>query len=190
MFLNTSILTKMMKEAYKGPGLRIAKSKGALLIGGSYWQCVTMLQAIPNKILGLVVELTGQIPEDGEQYLSTKNGNQVEIFDPDRFNHEIGEPIYVTRLIIPTTVNCGVNQRVLKNELQIRLVNEVYIDLIYSLAIMAEIGETNPEGPFEKNGYVVWENNYGFFRANARIVAEDDEKILDILSQYKTEELL
>lgn len=190
MFLNTSILTKMMKEAYKGPGLRLGKSNGALLIGGSYWQCVTMLQAIPNKILGLVVELTGQIPEEGEQYLSTKNGNQEEIFDPDRFNHEIGEPICVTRLIIPTTINCGVNQRVLKNKNSIRLVNEGYIDLIYLHAIMTEIGETSPEGPYFKNGYVVWENNYGFFRAATRIVAEDDEKILNILSQYETEKLL
>ncbi len=190
MFLNTTILTRMMKEAYKGPGLRVAKSGGALLIGGSYWRCVMMLQAIPNKVLGLVVELTGQIPEDGEQYLSAKDGNQEEIFETERFNHEIGEKLSVTRLIIPTTVKYGVNQRVLKNELQIRLVNEVYIDLVDEHSRMLEIGETEPEGPFYKRGSVTWENNYGFLCANARIIAEEDEKILDILSQCATEELL
>lgn len=38
MFLNTSILTKLMKAAYKSTGLIVCQNKEDLYLAGSYWE--------------------------------------------------------------------------------------------------------------------------------------------------------
>lgn len=37
MFIKPNALKKLMKEAFKGGGLRVAKTEGRLYLAGSYW---------------------------------------------------------------------------------------------------------------------------------------------------------
>lgn len=69
----------MVTEAFKGAGLRLGNDSTGLLIAGSYWSMWIKEGKITKKAMAKIIELTGMIPEAGEMYLCTKEGNQMEI---------------------------------------------------------------------------------------------------------------
>ena len=87
MIVNESGLLKAMKDSYKSGGYHVAFGevfeRWYFLIAsyGYSWGVVIRSDKTPRKVLGLLVEHIGKLPEDGEAYLCRKDEDaQDEIF--------------------------------------------------------------------------------------------------------------
>ena len=65
MFVRLRDFKRLIKEAYAGAGLYVARRGNQLLFGGSYWAIATTKESLDKKALAAVIELTGEMPEDG-----------------------------------------------------------------------------------------------------------------------------
>lgn len=65
MFARLRDFKRLIKEAYAGAGLYVARRGNQLLFGGSYWAIATTKESLDKKALAAVIELTGEMPEDG-----------------------------------------------------------------------------------------------------------------------------
>lgn len=65
MFVRLRDFKRLIKEAYTGAGLYVARRGNQLLFGGSYWAIATIKESLDKKALAAVIELTGEMPEDG-----------------------------------------------------------------------------------------------------------------------------
>jgi len=79
MFVRLRDFKRLIKEAYTGAGLYVARRGNQLLFGGSYWAIATTKESLDKKALAAVIELTGEMPEDGGAFKATKEANQYEI---------------------------------------------------------------------------------------------------------------
>lgn len=62
MFVRLRDFKRLIKEAYTGAGLYVARRGNQLLFGGSYWAIATMKESLDKKALAAVIELTGEMP--------------------------------------------------------------------------------------------------------------------------------
>lgn len=66
MFLKTSELKKVMRSSLKSKGLTVGNIDGRYLVYCDFWGvCVNAVYA-PNKFKATIMELIGDLPEDGE----------------------------------------------------------------------------------------------------------------------------
>lgn len=80
MFLSSKKLPKLMKEAYKGPGLRIGMIEGGLYMAWpNNWEVLLLKSSLCNKIKSTVIELYGQFPRQGEVLQIRKDDNVHEV---------------------------------------------------------------------------------------------------------------
>ncbi len=73
MFISTSQLSKLMKEAYKGGGIRIGNLEEGLMIMGSTWGLWIDENYIPNKVKAIVMELAGTLPAEESVFKVSKD---------------------------------------------------------------------------------------------------------------------
>ncbi len=76
MFISTSQLSKLMKEAYRGRGIRIGNLEEGLVIIGSSWGLWIDENYIPNKVKAIVMELAGTLPAE-ESVFKVSKGEAV-----------------------------------------------------------------------------------------------------------------
>ena len=79
MFIHLKDFKRMLKQAYTGVGLCVARRGDDLLFSGSGWAIATEKGSMDKKQLAAVIELTGELPGDGEALKATKEENQYEI---------------------------------------------------------------------------------------------------------------
>lgn len=79
MIFNKSEFKKLLKKAYKGAGLLVAKADTRYILEGNWWVITMEEQVFNNNGRAAVVELAGSLPERGECWRSTSAGNQMEI---------------------------------------------------------------------------------------------------------------
>lgn len=77
MFVRLRDFKRLIKEAYTGAGLYVARRGNQLLFGGSYWAIATMKESLDKKALAAVIELTGEMPEDGGGFQGNKGSQPV-----------------------------------------------------------------------------------------------------------------
>lgn len=65
MFLSTKELKKAMKDSLKGAGLSVGQNNGNYYVFTDYWGLQTSVESAPNKFKAALVELIGDISEDG-----------------------------------------------------------------------------------------------------------------------------
>lgn len=173
MFIDENILCRMMKEAYKGIGLRVARSTDRLYMSGGHWRWDCIMEFIPNKVKGKIVELCGELPGVHECFDATKGGNQmvtpIETEVPESIYGEDGNTmniLTVTDVII--TVEARM-QRVMDDEVEgiLYLLNNDYYRAVSPASVLADKGESQPEGPFVNRG-AFWENNVSKFEVYFR----------------------
>lgn len=183
MFLNPTILNRLMKQAYKN-GLRIGQSEdGWIYLGGYYWEVSVKKEFIPKRTLGDIIALVGELPTTGESFLADKNGNQMEmgrtgIADEQR----IERPCAVTNIIL--IGSGGIQQRLLQDEDtgDILLVNDIFINIISNEIVDQEKGEYYVEIPLWDPAYgILWKNNVCKLHAKLRC-DERNEKTLKNLN--------
>lgn len=79
MFIHLKDFKRLLKEAYTGVGLCVARRGDDVLFGGSNWVIATEKESMDKKQLAAVIELAGELPENGEAFKATKEENQYEI---------------------------------------------------------------------------------------------------------------
>ena len=182
MFINEKVLNKLMKEAYKTGLVVAAREDGWLYIAGRYWEVEMKRRLIPKEILGNIISLIGELPDPGERYLATSEGNQLEIGKPMGITIEAYRegPLTITDTLQIGT--CGTVQRFLQDPGTgaIYLVNQAYINLSKG-TIDEEIGEYEPSDPFYCSTGLLWQTNICRMAATFR----HDQKNTKIMNSLK-----
>ncbi len=163
MFLNTAIFKRMVKNAFNTCGLAIGKEESGIFLEGGHWVIWIQDGCIPNKEKAALIELVGELPEQGEVFRAYKgSGNQYEINWNDAWkineNMELANQEFeVTDITIDTS---KFRNRILQNKETNKIVtiNEMYSDLI-DYEAMDQDKETKPIGPVTVNGAIFfWKN--------------------------------
>ena len=165
MFIKSAGFKRLIKEAYSGGVLRIGNDGNGIYICGAYWAMWIKKGCIPKKELAAIIELTGEIPEPGSGFKSTKAGNQYEITENAFFevmkNAKACERCAnVTTLTINAQV--GAALRVIQEPIanKIYLINEKLIEMIDNGCINRNDGEIEADGPLIGTlPGVFWKNN-------------------------------
>lgn len=79
MFIHLKDFKRLLKEAYTGVGLCVARRGDDLLFSGSNWVMTTAKESMDKKQLAAVIELTGEIPENGGSFQSNKRRKSVRV---------------------------------------------------------------------------------------------------------------
>lgn len=78
-------LLAAMKDAYKTDGYKVAVENSAdienVIISTASWTVVILKKELPRKVLGLIAEHIGEIPNPGTANQVKKKETQTEIFD-------------------------------------------------------------------------------------------------------------
>lgn len=83
MFINTSLFKKMVKNAYTGGGLSVARQRQKYVIAGNWWCLKVRADAFPAKAKAAVIELVSDFPREGEKFISYKREEkQWDMFNP------------------------------------------------------------------------------------------------------------
>lgn len=151
MFLKTTVFKKLIKSAWNGHGLTVGRNEEGIFLEGGYWIIRVKEDSLPNKEKAAIIELTGELPEEGEVFKAMKDiGNQYEIDQNEVWKigrqKSLAENSYIRTNILLKQHNTIC--RVLKNEETGKciLIDEMFINLLDYEAIEWE-KESEPEGP-------------------------------------------
>lgn len=85
MVVDEKGLIRAMKEAYKSKGYKVAMDESGgierVILSAALWTVVINRSELPRKVLGLIAEHVGEIPEVNNAYQVRKKDTQTEIFD-------------------------------------------------------------------------------------------------------------
>lgn len=184
MFITTQGFKRLIKQAYKTRDLHIANDGLGYTIAGGYWRIWIKHDWIPKKELAAIIELTGELPAEGQAFTACEDGNQYEIKFPDERNDmAIALECKMTLEITPLVLRYATGQqaRVLQraDTREITLINDQFTDMISNKAIDYGKGESSVQGPF------IHHREYGiFYRSDTmamRIAPRTDDKNIELL---------
>lgn len=172
MFTNPKILKKLMKDAFKANQLIIGRNKDDYYLQGSYWKLLCNKNYIPKTIFAQIIELAGEIPDEGECFCSGKGGNQMQLNPMVIEIPEGAVRVDITDYILMSTK--GVAQRLLQlPNGKIVLINNVFVAAVRGKYYEEEIGELPPEEPRCSLAHgVFWKNENMKFTICFRIDEE------------------
>ena len=187
MFIKSQGFKKLINEAYKGFGLRIGNDGEGYYISGGYWVIWVMHGWIPKKELASIIELTGEMPEPGQGFKATKEGNQYELpwneaYAAMKNAMECEEYMDVTPMTLK--YKNGQQARILQNPVNktIVLISERFIDIIDNTVAEYDKGEFQAEGPMisGKMQGIFWRNDTMALHVYPRTDDENKELIRHI----------
>lgn len=186
MFLKPSVLNNLMKKAYKSGLVLAMNEKGWLYIASDWWQVSIKREFILKRTLGDIIALAGELPEPGERFTCTKEGNQIEMEMPNEIDETPykGES-YLTPTDLLMIGNQGVALRVLQSEETgyIYIVNNVFMAIVDNNQIDEEHGEYGVERPlYNPYSGILWRNNVCKLRAHFR----SDDKVDKLMKALGT----
>ena len=133
MFLTVHSFKKLITQAFQAGRLTIGRHEDKLLFEGPGWSMEVERCVFPNKALGSVIELTGEIPADGELFVATKQ-TPIQYLVPITYREVMKEVQEATHLyhITDVIIKCGtMSARVLQSEGQnIQVINDFIIQAI------------------------------------------------------------
>lgn len=167
MFLDKSILKRLMKQAYKDRnGLRVAMNADSLYMCGGYWETEIKLAFLTKEIKAQIIELAGELPELGETYSATKEGNQMEegVRRTVEIDNRMNEGMKITDFYMDIH---GRMCRIIQDDVgNTYTINRTYIDIIDNGAIDEDKGEYSASGYLDKSHTSInYMNNACKFRA-------------------------
>lgn len=80
MFIKEAMMKKLMKEAWKGVGLRVINNSNTIVLTGRRWYIEFFKEHMPKEILGHIYTLAGSLPELNAQFLANQEMNQEELY--------------------------------------------------------------------------------------------------------------
>lgn len=196
MFLKHQVFKGLINQAWKGSGLVVANMGKAWYLCGYSWLAWIDKQVMPNKTLAAIIELAGEMPEEGKAFKAGKNcPNQYElketvIVDLYEKLEKAQEEMEETAVIIQKDFK---NCRILQNRKtgSLKLINDTFIQLIDAEEIDEE-RESTPDGPYfnETEPYLMlWTNGNCAFGAYTLYDPEPPAAEALILSELEKMEL-
>ena len=197
MFVHLKDFKRLLKQAYTGVGLCVARRGDDVLLSGSDWVIATEKGSMDTKQLAAVIELTGELPEKGERFRATKEGNQYEIsevhwemIDRTDVDREKKEKLTVTPIVLERYPN-GKAMRVLQAaDGRVEVLNDRFVKAIDSASMNLD-HEHEVQGPFFNPKFpkqVYWKSEATTLTA---ILCDQDElkekDILEYLRDIKME---
>lgn len=79
MFIKVPIFKKLLKQAFAADRMKVKMDESGLTVDCGYFAVWFEREHIPNKIKSAIVELSGEIPEEGKDFLAQQSGNQYEM---------------------------------------------------------------------------------------------------------------
>lgn len=192
MFIHLKDFKRLLKQAYTGVGLCVARKGDDVLFGGSGWVIATEKESMDKKQLAAVIELTGELPGKGEAFKATKEENQYEIgevhwgmkdrTDADR---EEEEKLTVTPIVLERYPN-GKAMRVLQAaDGRVEVLDDRFVKAIDSMSMNTDY-EYEVQGPFVNSKFpkqVYWKSEATTL--TAILYDQDELKEKDILKYLR-----
>lgn len=195
MFLKTTVLKKLLKEAYTGPGLHLSNDGFGTYIGSTWWGMWVKNGYITKKELGAIIELTGEMPEAGKGFKATREGNQYEIWEDEERNimeHAVKCKMFLNVTDLCIRVPYGKAMiRVLQDPEggTVMLMNEQIVNLIDIRAIGEQ--EDAPVGPAminNESNVCWWSATMAFTAARYNPSGSKLQNLVDCLKQVDIRE--
>lgn len=79
MFIKVPVFKKLLKQAFAANRMKVKMDGSGLTVDCGHFAVWFEKEHIPNKIKSAIVELSGEIPEEGKAFLAQKSGNQYEM---------------------------------------------------------------------------------------------------------------
>lgn len=187
MFIKTSIFKRILKDAWKGAGLTVGKKEEMYFIQGAYWILFVYEKDFTSKNKAAVIELVGDLPEEGEVYRAYEKGKkQYELKVRDEWEYK--KWLSARDRYEDTEIKyrgMAVLQNVETKEMSYTP------DQILELVSLSETGEYEdfPTGPMGMGYFVLWVNETGMLLTVKTPANEDnmDGRILKALSGLEME---
>ena len=179
MFVNPKELKKLMKEAFKANYLIVGRREDVYYIQGVYWKVLCKKEFVPKEILGAVIELTGEIPGDGECYCAGKEGNQMELNPMEIVIPDQAEEVVITDFILKS--KHGVLQRIIQfpGSMHVYLINNKFAEMVSEIYCDEKNGEFFTDDPVCSVDHgVFWENNVMKFQVLFREDLEHESTLM------------
>lgn len=192
MFVHLKDFKRLLKQAYTGVGLCVARRGDDVLLSGSDWVIATEKGSMDKKQLAAVIELTGELPGKGEAFKATKEGNQYEIsevhwemIDRTDVDREKKEKLTVTPIVLERYPN-GKAMRVLQAaDGRVEVLNDRFVKAIDSASMNLDY-EHEVQGPFVNPKFpkqVCWKSEATTL--TAILYDQDELKEKDILKYLR-----
>ena len=182
MFIKMKIFKGLIKRAYTGAGLIVGHLGEGILLADNHWVIWLEKECIPKKALAAIIELTGEIPEQGQVFRSTSAGNQIAIPENETWNinkHWEDTKVKYTVSNIQYRASEQTTYRMLQeqNTREVKMINNIFVDGIDENEIDREI-ETRPKGPraIDANSQVVYWKNEVCTLAAGLIMPKEEEQ--------------
>lgn len=190
MFLNKTILKKLIKASFRKEGLVVGRICEGFVVAGGEWVTWTEDGYIPNWLKAVVMEYTGELPKQGCVFRAKKDEPiQYEISDNDFYNlPEMYRRCRYAYTVTPVVISDKYSSiRLIQQDSTKRMlaVQEIYHEIID----LSELGSENAPGKpgtVGEIGYILIYKNehsaYGFIpldgmRDDVREIAEHIELI-------------
>ena len=163
MFLNITEFKKFLKTAYKGSGLIVGVLDGNLILTNSsrIWGVQVDGDYIPNKLKAALVELIGDLPEEGEVLNYTKDAAQAEMnlgeFDFYHMWMRAGDYAAKSPIVLKNDYEEYVLMQV-HSTMEMRPLYRDLLDII-SAKDLEHAVEDMPVRPSFRNGVLYWKND-------------------------------
>lgn len=184
MFLTRTGFRKLLKRSYSGNGLKVRNDGIGYAFAGGTWAAYFLHGDIPKETLGDIISLVGELPNIGEAYVSTKEGNQMEIA-PEKIVSAMDTTAKATLIKTDVVIIRNKAYRVLQDpgSLGITLVEEEKIESVVPGLVDADSDEELPDGPYLCSemveeifpGSVCWKNDRMAFCTPYRYPSEGFE---------------
>lgn len=184
MFINEKILIKLMKRAQKSSGVYIGRWDGWYVICGGYWKARIAVGRLPRSVAAAMVELSGNIPQEGEAWTADKEKNQLEGFSKWENAEGVG-PCFVRPVWVATPGGTPLRVLQLNDGTCLTFRDEHVAAALY--AIDTSTQESQKDGPhWDGDRGAVWQTNQAAWHIYSMRYDEMSD-ILDLLAEQPLE---
>lgn len=188
MFLNKTMLKKMIKSSFKWEGLVVGRIYDGLVVAGGTWVTWTEDGYIPNWLKAAVMEYKGELPKQGCVFKAKKDEPiQYEIADNQLYDlPEMKKRCRYSYTVTPVVVrNQYASVRLFQqnSSKEMLAVPETFFEMID----LSELGEENaPAGPASASasgGILLYKNEHSAYAFTPLCGTQDKTtKIMDTVS--------
>lgn len=191
MFIDAKVLKKKIKEEAK-TGLDVLLKDGKIHLVAGMWALSFERLTAPTEVLGTLVELMGELPEEAAYTVQAKADPQAimpeAVMIAEKYMDQIGSVIRPTREVNKTPFLLkglgGELVRVVQTPepRENVLVFEEYLDMLSPGSI--EVGEEYPQRPVLHNGMLIWVSSVCLFAVSTIVPnGEKDKRTLEMMER-------
>lgn len=181
MFLRKNEFKRLLKSAYKG-GLVVGNTGERIYLSGWGWEMDILREYLPKEILAQIIELAGELPEEGESFSSTKEGNQYECRTLEDMTVAVrgtSFPIEMTKVIFDSSKTAPTRIYQISSTGKIVLVYLSDLDMIDNRVIDTYNGEIEAMGPLYAPGEgIFWKNNVMTYKSLYGDTTEEEQELI------------